>query len=46
MVFIIPIIVGVIGMLLGVKIGIERLAKDLLDQNRINLNEHAYITSI
>ena len=44
--FIFPIIVGIAGMLLGIKIGIEQLANDLIDQNRISPREHAYITSI
>ena len=44
--FIFPIIVGIAGMLLGIKIGIEQLANDLIDQNRISPREHAYMTSI
>lgn len=44
--FIFPIIVGIVGMLLGIKIGIEQLANDLIDQNRISPREHTYITSI
>lgn len=44
--FIFPIIVGIAGMLLGIKIGIERLANDLFDQSRISPNEHTYITSM
>ena len=44
--YLFPILIGVIGMLLGIKIGIERLANDLIEQNRISPNEHAYMTSI
>jgi hypothetical protein len=44
--FICPIIAGIVGILLGIKIGIERLANDLMDQSRISPNEHTYMTSI
>lgn len=44
--FIFPIIVGIVGMLLGIKIGIERLANDLYSQDRLHPDEHTYITSI
>lgn len=44
--FIFPIIVGIVGMLLGIKIGIERLADDLRDHSRISPNEHSYMTSM
>ena len=44
--YLFPIFVGVIGMLLGIKIGIERLADDLYSQNRLYPNEHTYITSM
>lgn len=44
--FIFPITVGVIGMLLGIKIGIERLANDLYSQNRLHPDERTYITSM
>ena len=44
--FIFPILVGVIGMLLGIKIGIEQLANDLYSQDRLHPDEHTYITSI
>lgn len=46
MLYLFPILVGVIGMLLGIKIGIERLANDLYSQNRLQPDEHTYITSI
>lgn len=44
--YLFPIFVGVIGMLLGIKIGIERLANDLYSQNRLHPDEHTYITSM
>ena len=43
---ILHLIVGIVGMLLGIKIGIERLADDLRDQSRISPNEHSYMTSM
>ena len=43
---ILHLIVGIVGMLLGVKAGIEKLSYDLYDQNRISIEEHTYITSI
>ena len=44
--YLFPIFVGVIGMLLGNKIRIERLADDLYSQDRLHPDEHTYITSI
>lgn len=43
---ILHLIVGIVGMLLGVKAGIEKLSYDLYDKNRISIEEHTYITSI
>lgn len=40
------ILMGVVGALLGIKIGIERLANDLYSQDRLHSDEHTYITSI
>ena len=44
--YLFPILVGIVGMLLGIKIGIERLADDLYSQDRLHPDEHTYITSI
>lgn len=44
--YLFPILVGIVGMLLGIKIGIERLANDLYSQNRLHPDEHTYIISI
>ena len=40
------VFVGIIGMCLGIKIGIERLADDLYRQDRLHPDEHTYITSM
>ena len=44
--YLFPFIVGVIGMLLGIKIGIERLANDLYSQYRLHPDERTYLTSM
>lgn len=44
--YLFPILVGVIGMLLGIKIGIERLADDLYSQDRLHPDERTYIASM
>lgn len=44
--YLFSILVGIIGMLLGIKIGIERLANDLYSQDRLHPDEHTYLTSI
>ena len=44
--YLFPILVGIVGMLLGIKIGIERLADDLYSQDRLHPDEHTNITSI
>lgn len=44
--YLFPIFIGVVGMLLGIKIGIERLANDLYSQDRLHPNERTYITSM
>lgn len=44
--YLFPILVGVIGMLLGIKIGIEQLANNLYSQDRLHPDEHTYITSM
>lgn len=44
--YLFPILVGVVGMLLGIKIGIERLANDLYSQDRLHPDERTYITSM
>ena len=41
-----PFLVGVVGIFLGIKIGIERLANDLYSQERLHPDERAYITSM
>lgn len=40
-----PVIVGVVGMMLGIKIGFEDLARDLYHQYRIKPEEFEYIAS-
>ena len=44
--FLFHLLVGVVGIFLGIKIGIERLANDLYSQERLHPNEHIYITSV
>lgn len=39
------IIVGVLGMLMGIKLGIAHLAEDLLHQLRLKPEEYSYINS-
>ena len=40
------VFVGIVGMCLGIKIGVERLADNLRIQHRLHPNEYNYITSI
>lgn len=40
-----PIIVGIVGMMLGIKTGFEYLARDLYEQMRLKPEEYKYITS-
>lgn len=42
---IIHILIGVIGVFLGIKVGFEYLSSDLYEQNRIGPNEYDYINS-
>ena len=39
------VLIGIIGMMLGIKAGIEYLARDLQEQGRISTEECNYITS-
>lgn len=44
--FVFPIFIGVVGMMLGVKIGFEYLANDFYTQGRIKPEERSYIASM
>lgn len=42
---IICILVGIVGVFFGIKVGFEHLASNLYEQNRISLKEYNYINS-
>lgn len=40
-----PVIIGIIGMLFGIKLGFQCLAQDLFEQMKLRPEEYKYITS-